>query len=188
MDAIHVIDGIWIGLGVLWVVNASFVKTTVRVESSGSRLPHVLIMVVAFVLLFDNRLNLGPLNGRFVPDTSNVLWAALALTILGAAFAIWARLSIGRNWSSNVTVKQDHELKRNGPYAIVRHPIYSGLLLALLGTAIAFGEWRGLVAFLLAVIGWRMKSLVEERFMLDQFGEQYANYKREVKALIPFVL
>ena len=117
-----------------------------------------------------------------------IWWTGFAVTVAGAAFAIWARLLLGANWSATVTVKQNHELKRTGPYAIVRHPIYSGFLLAMLGTAIAYGEIRGLIALLIALIAWRVKSLIEERFMMDQFGEQYVQYKREVRALIPFVL
>jgi protein-S-isoprenylcysteine O-methyltransferase len=154
----------------------------------GSRLFHILAIALAFLLLFDSRLNAGVLNRRFVPDAPAVWWTGFALSVAGAALAIWARLLLGANWSATVTVKQNHELMRTGPYAVVRHPIYSGFLSAMLGTAIAFGEVRGLIALVLAFIAWRVKSLVEERFMQDQFGEQYAQYKRDVKALIPFVL
>lgn len=76
---------------------------------------------------------------------------------------------------------------QTGPYAVVRHPIYAGLTLALLGTAVAFGEVRGLVAVALAVIGWRLKFRLEEAFMTEQFGSEYLGYKRRVKGLIPFV-
>lgn len=188
MNALIAIYAIWIGLFILWIVSGAFAKASVRRESPGSRLPHLAIMVVAFLLLFDRPIYMGPLSQRFIADTTATQGIGLAMTIAGAAFAIWARLSIGSNWSGNVTIKQDHELKRDGPYAIVRHPIYSGLLLAMLGTAIAIGEWRGLAGLALALIGWRMKSLVEERFMREQFGEQYIAYQRDVKALIPFVL
>lgn len=69
-------------------------------------------------------------------------WLGLLMVICGLAFAVWARIHLGRNWSGTVTVKEDHELIRSGPYGIVRHPIYTGLLLAIAGTAIVFGEWR----------------------------------------------
>jgi protein-S-isoprenylcysteine O-methyltransferase Ste14 len=87
-----------------------------------------------------------------------------------------------------VTIKQNHQLIRQGPYAIVRHPIYSGFLLGMLGTALALGEWRGLAGLALAFIGWGTKSRMEENFMAGQFGSAYIEYQREVKALIPFVL
>ncbi len=119
------------------------------------------------------------------------VWAALAglvLTVIGVAVAIWARVILGTNWSAVVTIKQDHQIIRRGPYAVVRHPIYSGGLLALAGTAIAFGEIRGLIGFTLIFIAWWMKSRLEESFLEGQFGADYARYKREVKGLIPFVL
>jgi protein-S-isoprenylcysteine O-methyltransferase Ste14 len=102
--------------------------------------------------------------------------------------AVWARVFLGANWSATVTIKQDHEIIRNGPYALVRHPIYSGFLLGMLGTAIAIGEVRGLIAWGLAFLGWWLKLQTEERFLLEQFGTQYLKYRKETKALIPFVL
>jgi protein-S-isoprenylcysteine O-methyltransferase Ste14 len=179
---------VWIIVGLVWLAASASLKSVARTEPLGSRLFHILGIALAFLLLFDSHLPIPALNRRFVPDTPAVWWTGFALTVAGAALAIWARLLLGANWSATVTVKQDHELMRTGPYAAVRHPIYSGFLLAMLGTAIAFGEIRGLIGLVIALIAWRMKSLIEERFMLDQFGEQYARYKREVKALIPFVL
>jgi protein-S-isoprenylcysteine O-methyltransferase Ste14 len=179
---------VWIIVGLVWLAASASLKSVAREEPLGSRLFHILVLALAFLLLFDLRLNAGILDRRFVPGTPAVWWTGFALTVAGAALAVWARLLLGANWSATVTVKQDHELMRTGPYAVVRHPIYSGFLLAILGTALAFGEVRGLVAFVLAFIAWRVKSLIEERFMLDQFGDRYARYKREVKALIPFVL
>jgi protein-S-isoprenylcysteine O-methyltransferase Ste14 len=95
---------------------------------------------------------------------------------------------LGSNWSGTVTVKQNHELVQSGPYAIVRHPIYSGFLLGALGTALSVGEARGLIALALAFVGWVAKTRVEEQFMVEQFNGDYVRYRREVKRLIPFVL
>ena len=106
----------------------------------------------------------------------------------GLGFAVWARRCLGRNWSGIVTVKQGHELIRSGPYALVRHPIYTGLLLAILGTASAIGEWRGLIAFVLITAGFVLKLRIEEDFISETFGEQYARYRAEVPALIPFIV
>jgi protein-S-isoprenylcysteine O-methyltransferase Ste14 len=97
------------------------------------------------------------------------------------------RALLGSNWSATVTVKQHHELIRRGPYAIVRHPIYSGFLLGVLGTALALGEVRGLVALALAFAGWYLKARNEEQFLVEQFGDAYVGYRRNVKQLIPFV-
>ncbi len=102
--------------------------------------------------------------------------------------AVSARIFLGRNWSAVVTIKQDHEIIRRGPYALVRHPMYSGFLLAMLGTAVAMGEVRGLLAIGLAFLGLWLKLRTEESFLVEQFGVQYVQYRQETKALIPFVL
>ena len=186
-DVQAVIGGIWAIAALVWVISAFAVKRTQKRQSSGTQLTHVLLLVLAFVLLFDGRLNIGPLNRRFVPYSDLLQYSGVLLTFSGVAFAIWARFLIGRNWSASVSVKHDHQLIRSGPYAVVRHPIYSGFLLAYLGTALATGEYRGLLGLAVAVYGWRMKSLIEERFMNQQFGTAYLEYKGHVKALIPFV-
>ena len=139
-----------------------------------------------YALLAGTFPELGVLNERFVPEAAALSWTGLALTVAGILFAAWARFYLGGNWSLSVTVKQGHTLIRGGPYAAVRHPIYSGLSLAVLGTALAVGEFRGLVAVGLVVFGFRHKSLMEERFMREEFGAGYERYCREVKALIPF--
>ena len=183
----------WCAVGIVWLIAALATKRTARHEAVGSRVLHIVIMAAAIVLFvsslpFGARLPMGPLAWRFVPDSPAIAWTGLALTVAGCAFAIWARLLLGGNWSSSVTVKQDHQLIRRGAYTIVRHPIYSGFLLGMLGTALALGQWRGIAGLALAGIGWRMKSRVEEAFMVGQFGAAYIEYQRQVKALIPFVL
>jgi protein-S-isoprenylcysteine O-methyltransferase len=102
-------------------------------------------------------------------------------------FAGWARLFLGGNWSSNVTLKQNHTLVQSGPYRIVRHPIYTGLIVALLGTAVALGELRCFLGVLLAAIAWKIKSVSEETLMEQQFGDQYTRYRRQVKGLVPYL-
>jgi protein-S-isoprenylcysteine O-methyltransferase Ste14 len=187
-DVYRYIEWIWMAVGAVWLIAALASKKTARSEALVSRLLHIAIMTAAITLFYSARLRVGPLAWRFVPDSPIIAWTGLALTVAGCAFAVWARILIGNNWSANVTVKQDHRLIRKGPYSIVRHPIYSGFLLGLLGTALALGEWRGIAGLALAFIGWRMKSSLEEAFMVAQFGEEYVAYEREVKALIPFVL
>jgi protein-S-isoprenylcysteine O-methyltransferase len=109
------------------------------------------------------------------------------LLLAGMFFAGWARIFLGGNWSSNVTLKEDHTLVRSGPYRIVRHPIYTGLLVALLGTAIALGPLRCFLGVILAAVAWKIKSITEERFMVQQFGDQYTHYRMQVKALVPYI-
>lgn len=120
---------------------------------------------------------------------SSDLWrggVGLPIFALGLAFAIWARVHIGRNWGSPMTQKDDPELVTSGPYGLVRHPIYSGILLAGVGTAVALG-WLWLVAFALAGIYFVYSATVEERFLAERFPDGYAAYRRSTKMLVPFV-
>ena len=171
---------------VVWFVGALRTKRTARSQSSSSRVLH-LCFIPALPLLFAEKLRRGPLAWRFIARSAAIDYAGLILTVMGIAFAIWARVHLGRNWSGTVTIKQDHRLIRTGPYAIVRHPIYAGLVLAMLGTAFATGEVGGLVAVGLALIAMILKFRLEEGFMKEQFGSEYEQYKKNVKALIPFV-
>jgi protein-S-isoprenylcysteine O-methyltransferase Ste14 len=110
------------------------------------------------------------------------------IVLAGFAFTVWARITLGRNWSAEVTFKQGHELIESGPYALARHPIYTGLLLMALGTAVHSGQAFSL-AVLIAVCGaiwWKARQ--EERIMSRHFPEAYADYRRRVHAIIPFVL
>jgi protein-S-isoprenylcysteine O-methyltransferase len=186
-DIHRYIDAVWISALIVWVVGALATKRSARVQSPGSRLMQAAFFILAFLLLFNDTFRFGPLAWRFVPRSSAAGYSGLVLTIVGVAFAIWARFYLGRNWSGTVTIKQDHELIRTGPYALVRHPIYTGLELAILGTAIAIGEIRGLVAAGIALIGIRLKFGLEEKFMTDRFGAEYVQYKKNVKTMMPFI-
>ncbi len=125
------------------------------------------------------------LQGRFLPRWDGWWWLGAVLVVAGLAWTMYARAVLGRNWSGTVTLKQEHELVRSGPYRWTRHPIYTGLLLALLGTAIALGEWRGVVGFLLVAVAFGYKLRVEERFMMSAFPAEYPRYRAEVPALVP---
>jgi len=181
-------EWIWMAVGLVWLLGAFRLKPADRREGAGSLLFHRGVTVAAYLLLFYYRLGVGPLAWRYLPGWPGIAWAGLAITAAGGAFAVWARLLLGGNWSASVTVKQDHRLIRRGPYRIVRHPIYTGLLTSMLGTALALGEIRGLIGFAIASLGWTIKSGVEESFMIAQFGDEYRQYRREVRRLIPFVL
>ncbi|MBV8550306.1 MAG: isoprenylcysteine carboxylmethyltransferase family protein [Acidobacteriaceae bacterium] len=177
----------WVVFACVWLIASFNTKAAKRRQSSASRAVHVALEVVAFFLLFDEDTAIGPLGWRFLPHSLSSAIAGLAITVTGILFAIWARFYLGTNWSAAVTVKQDHELVRSGPYKWVRHPIYTGICFAFLGTAIDIGEVRALVGLILAATGYKLKSLTEESLMEEQFGTEYGRYKREVKGLIPFV-
>jgi protein-S-isoprenylcysteine O-methyltransferase Ste14 len=178
----------WIATAVVWILGAFTSKPTVQRQGGAYRWLEFFALFFAYSLLFNRRVfQRGLLGVRWLPDSPAAAWTGLAITTAGAAFAIAARLYIGGNWSSTVTLKQDHKLIRSGPYALVRHPIYTGLIVALAGTAVAIGEVRGLIAVPPAIAAWRHKANTEERLMQQQFGSEYEDYRHRVKGLIPFV-
>jgi protein-S-isoprenylcysteine O-methyltransferase Ste14 len=177
------IRNIWIAVLAIWILTSFWSKRTARRQSSKSRLVQIGLAMLAGVLLWGGIWK-GP---QIVPQSTETAWIGLGITLAGVALALWARFVLGRNWSATVTVKHDHELVRSGPYRFVRHPIYSGFLLAVLGTAIATGTGGAFAGLVLAAIALRLKSLTEEQFMTEEFGAAYAEYKRETRALIPLL-
>lgn len=183
------IEGIWLSVAVVWAISALRLKPVARAQTPVSRLAEIVPLVLAAFLLFEARPRQSFLNDLVLSHTSAVQWTGVLLAMAGAALAILARLFLGANWSGRVTIKQGHELIRKGPYHVVRHPIYSGLLLAAIGTAVAFGAIRHLLAIPLVFVGFWVKIRVEEHLLTQEFGEQYAAYRREVRgAIIPYIL
>ncbi len=178
----------WVTFLVFWLVAGFFASRAIKRQSWWSRVLTLTAGTIPGYLLFTDKLGHGLLGWRFVPRELAVLVTGVALTYAGLALAIWARLILGRNWSATVTIKEDHRLVRTGPYSVVRHPIYSGLLLAVLGTALVVGELRGLAAVAIAFVGLLAKSRTEERFLTEQFGQEYEEYRQHTRALVPFVL
>jgi|SRR5579872_254054 len=180
-------QALWLLFIAVWMLAALTSKRTVRRQTSTSRIIQAALTVLAFLLVFQPW-RFESVDARFVPATPILTFCSFVLTAAGIGFAIWARFALGRNWSGAVTLKQDHELIRHGPYRIVRHPIYLGMLLALLGTAIGYGRVPCLIGVAIAFLGFWIKWRTEEQFMVEQFGTQYIQYRREVKAVIPGVL
>jgi len=176
----------WLSWAVYWVWASRHAKPSERRESIGSRLLHVLPLLLAVGLLWSKRIPVALLNERLFPWAPWEFWIAALITAAGLLFTVWARVYLGRNWSGVVTIKQGHELIDAGPYALVRHPIYTGLLVAFIGSAVARGEWRGLLAVLIAWAALWRKLRLEERWMTERFGEQYVAYCQRVPALVPF--
>ncbi len=184
------ISTVWGVFWVLWLLAAFTSKRTVQRQTYGSRALQSVLVLIGVIFIFDfwNFFNQGWLTARLVPRTPFWVLFGAALTVSGILFCFWARAILGKNWSGTVTIKQNHELILRGPYAFVRHPIYTGLLMGMLGTAIVFGLARCFVGVFILGLGLWIKSQTEERFMLQQFGDQYTQYRREVRALIPYIL
>jgi protein-S-isoprenylcysteine O-methyltransferase Ste14 len=178
---------LWLAWLAYWFNAARNVKTTLRRESLTTRVAAIVPTLLAAVLLAFHGLPPRWINAQFVPQTAVTYWIGLLLTVGGLAFALWARVHLGRNWSGVVTVKENHELIRTGPYGWVRHPIYTGVLLSILGTAVVLAEWRGLLAFGCLTIAFLVKLRREEQIMGETFPDEYPRYRAEVPALVPFI-
>jgi len=178
---------VWIFFFVYWQIKAANTKTTQRLEPAASRILRVFIFLIAIVLLSITSIPLPWLYFELWPSGLWSFWVGAAITIAGLLFAVWARVYLGTNWSRSVTIKQDHELIATGPYAMVRHPIYTGILTGLLGTAIALSQVRGFLAFALFFVAFWLKLRMEEQWMRSQFGETYVTYAHRTAALVPYL-
>jgi protein-S-isoprenylcysteine O-methyltransferase Ste14 len=181
----NTIASLWILFGIYWAVSALSVKRTQRMEAAGLRFGTVAVLVVAAVLIFSHSRHFGLLGQRFVPDRQWIKGLSVLLVAAGVGLAIWARRHLGEFWSARVALKMDHELIQSGPYARVRHPIYSGMLLALIGTALFVGEWRALVGVALVFVAHWQKARREETLLAGQFGPAYEDYRQRTGSLLP---
>lgn len=178
---------LWIAFLVYWQIMAGRVKRTQRLEPLASRVLRV-IMFAAGIVLISARLPAAWLNLQLWPQGRFTFWLGFALTLAGLLFSVWARVHLGRNWSRSVTIKEDHELIVTGPYALVRHPIYSGLFLAFLGTVLAIDATRAVLGFALVALPLWFKLRLEEKWMRVEFGAAYEAYSERVAALVPYLL
>ena len=178
---------VWIAFLVYWQIKAVKTKTTQRLEPAASRILRTLAFVIVIVLLSTTRIPLPWLYRQLWPRGLSPFWIGAAVTVAGLLFAVWARQHLGTNWSRSVTIKQGHELIATGPYALVRHPIYTGILAGFLGTAIALAQVRGFIALALVFLVFWIKLRMEEKWMRSQFGETYATYAHRTAALVPYV-
>ena len=184
MGQIGTYVALWWTFLIVWIIASAYTKRSVRRDSSPLRFVYGVLVPLGAFLAVEGGL-FGPLGVPLLPHNRAVEFCGVIITAAGLGFAIWARFTLGRNWSGTVTVKAGHELIRSGPYRFVRHPIYSGILAGLLGTAIGQAAVASFMGVAIALCGFRMKWKAEERFMLEEFGGQYVQYRSEVKAVIP---
>ena len=180
-----ILNWMWGGFGAYWLWNARHSGSSVTREASWWRVMRLGILALTFVLLLSPWLRMGPLGRRFVTETDGVRVLGVAMTAMGIMLCIWARLHLGKYWSDKVVLKVDHRLIRSGPYRFLRHPIYSGVLLGIAGTALAIGEWRGVLALAVASVNYVFKARREERILAGQFGEEFAEYTKHAGFLAP---
>ena len=185
MNGILICEYFWGGFFVVWMIWALRTKATQFREGTGSRLSYAVFAVAAYLMMFDPRTPGRWLRLPILPSWPWLEVLGIVITAAGLGFAIWARAYLGGNWSSLVTVKVGHELIQSGPYRWVRHPIYSGMILAMLGTAMARAQVRGVIGFILLYLGFYIKSGIEERTMRNTFGKQYDDYSQRTGRILP---
>jgi len=181
---VAVLLGIWDVWIFSWIIAARWSSAAAVKQSGRDRFLQSSLIIAGALLIFFTVI--GPLSHPLLPATTLLAWTGVALALAGLAFTWWARIHLGREWSAMVTLKQDHRLVHSGPYAMVRHPIYTGILLALLGSTIVYHvSPQGLLGLVLATYGFVLKLRQEERFLTERFGETYRDYRVRVPALIP---
>ena len=177
---------LWLLWLVFWSVSARFTKPTRWEEARGSRRAHLMFSLAAAWLLCLPQLLPPALRAWIIPYSSGLAWWGVVIVVVSLGYSVWARVHLGRNWSAAVAVKQDHELVRSGPYRHVRHPIYTGMILALAGTTIALDQWRAPLSLALITFALVRKLRQEEKRMGEIFPE-YAEYRKTSAALLPYI-
>jgi len=184
----EIITAAWLVFVGYWLWGWRRLKPAKRADSLASTLLNTATTAAGFVLILAGPWRLGPLDARFLPSGAGGKLLGVALVLAGLSLAIWARRVLGTNWSGRVRIRERQALVRSGPYALVRHPIYTGMALAVLGMALAAGRFQALLGVALVVAAFARKARIEERFLRAEFGDAYAEYMRGTKFLVPFVV
>jgi protein-S-isoprenylcysteine O-methyltransferase Ste14 len=182
---IRVLEWAWVAFGVYWLIAARRVKVARTTESPVYRFFRLLLLIITFTLLFARWIAVGFLGWHFFPQTQLLAYVGFASALGGLGIAICARVSLGQYWSDKIVLKIDHELIRSGPYARMRHPIYSGVLLGVAGTALVVNQWRGVLAFLLLLINYTVKANREDKILAGAFPSDFAEHERNAGFLFP---
>jgi protein-S-isoprenylcysteine O-methyltransferase Ste14 len=181
----HLIEAPWIVFVAYWAIGALKTRRTERKETFVSRYGILFLEIVGFALLFLDEAEIGFLGHQVIPRTYAVAITGVAFTWAGIALALWARWHLGQYWSARVTIKEDHKLIRTGPYSRLRHPIYSGLDLAALGSAMTIDQWRCVAGICLIVLGYWIKAKKEEAMLTAQFGADFDEHRKHTGFLLP---
>jgi protein-S-isoprenylcysteine O-methyltransferase Ste14 len=178
----------WAVFYVYWLVSAFATKRTAARESViGSIAYRIPPVAGVFMVVLAPRMP-EPLSHLVIRSSAGVCIGVMALSLAGLCTCVWARIVLGRNWSSTVVIKVGHELVQRGPYRYVRHPIYTGIIMMFAANVILVGRVGGILGLILFACGWVMKLLREERIMMQQFPSAYPEYMKRTKRLVPFVI
>lgn len=190
MTAEHLVVACWLIFVVVWIVFAIGRKESAQRQGMVERVSYLFPLAVGSGLIFKGFSHTpypGNLGDILLPVSQVTTMTGLAIACLGLWIAIWARRALGRNWSASVVVKYDHELVTSGPYAWVRHPIYTGFELMFLGSALVLGTRAAFIGFVLTLLSCWLKLRQEDAVMRKQFPDAYPAYQTRTKRLIPFI-
>jgi protein-S-isoprenylcysteine O-methyltransferase Ste14 len=180
---ITVVTVCWVVFIAYWIFSAIGTKRYARYGSYGFGVRIVIAIAIVFLLQVPAARDFLLSGQEFLSPV--IQWIGVVLCVCGVAFAIWARVYLGRNWGMPMSLKQDAELVTSGPYEYVRHPIYTGMILAMLGPTLVIIWWIVPFAFFLVYFVWAAKT--EEKIMRNEFPNQYPDYMKRSKMLIPFI-
>ena len=172
----------WTALGLYWGAPSRGPQSG---EFKWYRPLRLVILACVFALLFWQATAVGFLGKRFVPDLPALGGIGFIAAILGMLVTSWSRIALGRYWSDKVILQTEHQLIRTGPYSCMRHPLYSGVLLAVLGTALVLGEVRGLLSFVILLVNYAIKAEREERILAERFGAEFNRHVARTGFLLP---
>jgi protein-S-isoprenylcysteine O-methyltransferase Ste14 len=179
---------IWFGWWMSWLAAAAWSDRAVKRPATRHQSVYRLLAASGAVLLFGIYQHDLPAEMILWRSPVVLAWAMVALAFVGLLFTWWARIHLGRLWSSSVSRKADHHIVDTGPYGIVRHPIYTGIILASVATAAMRGTALAWLGACLMTTGWVLKARLEEEFLREQLGaEAYGEYARRVPMLAPLV-
>jgi protein-S-isoprenylcysteine O-methyltransferase Ste14 len=174
----------WTGWLIYWLIAALSANRAKFIDPPNRRFWYGFLMVAAFFLIFHDRYWSGGRIYKYPP----VRWAGVVITAIGVLFSIWARVHLGKYWSGIITLKEGHKLITTGPYRIVRHPIYTGMITGVIGSAITAGTGDAALGIVLFIWACMIKVRREEQLLTGEFGQEYEDFRRRVPMLVPFLV
>ena len=182
----NIITTYWIVFLVVWAIGVFFQKRS-QEKPILSNIFHFLLIFVSLSILFASQ-GIPFLNKIIIRVSLAVNILSVMFSTLGLIVSVYSRIVLGSNWSGSAVIKKEHELVTKGPYKYVRHPIYFGIVLLYIGTAIATGNLGGIIGFMILIVEFSLKIKEEEKMMKRQFGKRYLYYMKSTKALIPWII